>query len=425
MTHVAPEGHGLSEFSELIKKFDKIRDYMRDFYVYGFKTREGYDKKSLRSYDNERRRIESYLSDYMSFRRDSSGKNVFMSVDSSDIPANPLYRAFKAKSFTKNDITLNFLILDILQDGIKLSANEIADIITDEYLVYFEEPVVLDLSTVRNKLSEYVDLGILQTEKDGKKLLYSLATINIDLTGLCDALTFFSEVSPLGVVGSFLLDKGNHENTYLSFKHHYIMHALESEVVDSLLQAIHDNEKVEIINHSPRSGKDVVLEIIPLKFLVSVQGGRRYLCAYSSRFRTILPYRLDYIKSVKTLGTAVNFDMYQEKLEAILAYTWGTSFYNSKSLQWLKMTLQIPHNERFIVNRIEREGRHGKLTQIDETTYEYFVEVFDTMEMIPWVRTFIGRIISIESSCQEFVRTFYSDLDEMYNLYDGGDDDAI
>ncbi len=415
----------MSEFSELIKKFDKIRDYMRDFYVYGFKSREGYDKKSLRSYDNERRRIESYLSDYMSFRRDASGKNVFMSVDSSDIPANPLYRAFKAKSFTKNDITLNFLILDILQDGVKLSANEIADILAGEYLTYFEEPVVLDLSTVRNKLSEYVGLGILQTEKDGKKLLYSLATINIDLTGLCDALTFFSEVSPLGVVGSFLLDKCDHENQFQSFKHHYIMHALESEVVYSLLQAIHNNEKVEIINHSPRSDKDIVLEIIPLKFLVSVQGGRRYLCAYSSRFRTILPYRLDYIKSVKTLGTAVNFDMYQEKLEAILAYTWGTSFYNSKSLQWLKMKLHIPHNERFIVNRIEREGRHGKLTQIDETTYEYFVEVFDTMEMMPWVRTFIGRIISIESSWQEFVRTFYSDLDEMYNLYDGGDDDDI
>lgn len=412
----------MSEFSELIKKFDKIRDYMRDFYVYGFKTREGYDKKSLRSYDNERRRIESYLSDYMSFRRDVSGKNVFVSVDSSDITANPLYRAFKAKSFTKNDITLNFLILDILQDGVKLSANEIADIIASEYLVCFQEPVVLDLSTVRNKLSEYVDLGILQTEKDGKKLQYSLTKTNLDIAGLCDTLTFFSEMSPLGVIGSFLLDKCDHANTYLSFKHHYIMHALESEVVYSLLQAIHNNEKVEIINHSPRSDKDVALEIIPLKFLISVQGGRRYLCAYSSRFRTILPYRLDYIKSVMTVGKALNFDRYQENLEAILAYTWGTSFYNSKSLQWLKMRLNIPHNERFIVNRIEREGRHGKLTQIDETTYEYFIEVFDTIEMMPWIRTFIGRIISIESSYQEFVRTFYADLDEMYNLYSEEDD---
>ncbi len=105
----------MGEYSELIKRFDKIRDYMRDFYVYGFMSREDFkQKKSLRSYDNEKRRIESYLSDYMSFRVDEKGKAVFLSVDSSDISENPLYRAFKAKSFTKNDITLNFILLDIL-----------------------------------------------------------------------------------------------------------------------------------------------------------------------------------------------------------------------------------------------------------------------------------------------------------------------
>ena len=41
-------------YSELIKSFEKIRDYMRDFYVYGFKSREDYTKKSARSYDDER-----------------------------------------------------------------------------------------------------------------------------------------------------------------------------------------------------------------------------------------------------------------------------------------------------------------------------------------------------------------------------------
>lgn len=46
-------------YSELIKNFGKIRDYMREFYIYGFKSREDYTKKSARSYDDERRRIES------------------------------------------------------------------------------------------------------------------------------------------------------------------------------------------------------------------------------------------------------------------------------------------------------------------------------------------------------------------------------
>lgn len=87
-------------YSELVKSFERIRSYMREFYVYGFKSREEYSIKSARSYDNERRRIESWIGDFMSFHQDTSGKNVFLSVDSRRIPHNPLHKAFKAKSFT-------------------------------------------------------------------------------------------------------------------------------------------------------------------------------------------------------------------------------------------------------------------------------------------------------------------------------------
>ena len=45
-------------YSELIKNFERIRDYMREFYVYGFKSRDEFTKKSARSYDDERRREE-------------------------------------------------------------------------------------------------------------------------------------------------------------------------------------------------------------------------------------------------------------------------------------------------------------------------------------------------------------------------------
>ena len=36
----------MAEFQELIKNFDRIRDYMRQFYIYGFKVRGDYDDKS-------------------------------------------------------------------------------------------------------------------------------------------------------------------------------------------------------------------------------------------------------------------------------------------------------------------------------------------------------------------------------------------
>ena len=127
-------------YSELIKNFERIRDYMREFYIYGFKSRNEYTAKSARSYDNERRRIESWLGDFMLFKQNSAGKNVFLSVDSRQIPHNPLYKAFKAKSFTNKDITLHFYILDILDNKDNLSLQEIVEAINDQYLSKFSTP---------------------------------------------------------------------------------------------------------------------------------------------------------------------------------------------------------------------------------------------------------------------------------------------
>ena len=88
-------------YSEFIKAFSRVRDYIREFFVCGFKSREEYDRKSTRSYDNERRRIQSWLSSYMAFRQDASGKNVFLSVDSRHVPHNPgLAKNETSDSFT-------------------------------------------------------------------------------------------------------------------------------------------------------------------------------------------------------------------------------------------------------------------------------------------------------------------------------------
>ena len=93
----------MSSYSELIKNFERIRDYMREFYVFGYKSRDGYEKKSLRSYDDERRRMESWLGDHISYARTPEGKQVFISIDSRTSGHNPLYKAWKAKSFTDGD----------------------------------------------------------------------------------------------------------------------------------------------------------------------------------------------------------------------------------------------------------------------------------------------------------------------------------
>ena len=73
----------MSTYNEFIKNFKRVRSYMRNFYIYNFKSREAFQSKSARSYDDERRLLESWQGNHMSFvRPPPSGKSVFISIDS-------------------------------------------------------------------------------------------------------------------------------------------------------------------------------------------------------------------------------------------------------------------------------------------------------------------------------------------------------
>ena len=47
--------------------------------------------------------------------------------------------------------------------------------------------------------------------------------------------------------------------------------------------------------------------------------------------------------------------------------------------------------------------------------------MYDAAELLPWLRTFIGRIETLECSDETVVRRFYDDLDGMLALYGGED----
>ena len=270
-------------YSELIKDISRIRDYMREFFVYGFKNREEVGGKSARSYDNERRRIESWLGDYMSFRQDTSGKNVFISVDSRHVPRNPLYQAWKASSFTKNDITLHFWLLDILSVNEPKSLTGIIDTIDRNYLSFFDNAGPFDESTLRKKLKEYVDLGLIVTEKQGKQLAYKLPPDEVDLKSWLNAITFYAGENPLGVIGSFLQDKFDSASDCFSFKHNYMLFAPDSGIMLDLLTAIHEHRRVEL-----EVFPDKRRTILPLKIFTSTQGGRQYVAGCNTRTRRVM-----------------------------------------------------------------------------------------------------------------------------------------
>ena len=411
-------------YSELIKNFSRIRDYMREFYLYGFKSRGEYTQKSARSYDNERRRIESILDGYMRFRQTPEGRNVFLSIDSRKVSHNPLYKAWKAGSFTDGDITLHFLLFDILYaPEVALTLQEITEAV-DRKLAVFEEPRVFDESTVRKKLKEYAAEGLLIMEKKGKSVLYRRSEA-AQLPGR-DVLDFFSETAPCGVIGSFLLDKMEAHPGHFAFKHHYITSSMDSEILCALFLAFREKREVTLETIHRPDGQTHVLKAVPLQIMVSVQSGRQYLMAAADHRQRIRSFRLDNILSVSPGEVCGEYDTLRGNLERMRQHIWGVSThsFSGARMEHVDFTVRFGPDEEHIFRRLEREKRCGTVERLSEDTARFSADVYDASEMIPWIRTFICRLTELHFSDPQLQEHFLHDLQEMAEMYgvEGGED---
>ena len=490
-------------YSELIKDFARIRDYMREFFVFGFKSRDEYSLKSARSYDNERRRIESWLGEYMSFRQTETGKNVFLSVDSRDMVQNPLFQAFRARSFTDRDIVLYYYVMDILGDGglvlrtenpetdRSFSVPELMEAMEERYFRRFAKDQSFDLSTLRKKMKEFEELGLVCSEKTGNKVRYRLAgevlgdascvksvgddemdsDVSSEAKGrsladsLREAVSFFSEEVPMGVIGSYILDmlsdriewkRDKTPMVSVSHKHHYILDALDSKVLLQLVSAMSGKQSVTVTSVS-RRGKTSVMRFCPLKIYVSTRQGRWHIYGYQYDRDSFDVLRVDSIRKVETGDAEPRYDGYLRRFEKEQRHLWGVSgnrFGGTSGIrkgivsgkhtinaseqllgedvdnrsvglsgrqavrtQHVEMDVFVGEKEDFIVGRLFREKRCGEVYQVDEHTWRYSADVADTLEMLPWVRTFTGRILRLVSTGGELEEKFYLDLGEMYRMY--------
>lgn len=413
----------MAGYNELIKNFEKIRSYMREFYVYGIKSRSDFNGKSARSYDDERRRLESWLGGHVGFARKNDKKNVFISIDSRVTRHNPLYKAWKAKSFTDGDVTLHFILFDILCNDQKYTLNEITDKIYD-YLAGFDDPMSFDESTLRKKLKEYVSMGLVKTQKQGKKVFYSRAD-DVCLDGCDDLLNFFSEVAPCGVVGSFLLDKTNCQQDCFAFKHHYITSATDSDVLATIFDAIQKQSVVTATSLSNRFLQPRTVTIVPLRVFASVQNGRQHLLAYHVEAGCIRAFRVDNLADLKICDKAQDFDKLISQLDKMQKHMWGVNTKHNgcvRGLQHVDFKIVADQNEDFIVRRLEREKRVGTVTQVDQNTWQFCADLYDLSEIVPWIRTFICRIKEINFSDEQLQKQFLADLRQIYDEYCGEDD---
>jgi hypothetical protein len=58
----------------------------------------------------------------------------------------------------------------------------------------------------------------------------------------------------------------------------------------------------------------------------------------------------------------------------------------------------VGKGEEYVVRALEREKRCGAVTPLGGGSYRFSAKVFDTTELVPWIRSFIGFITELSFS---------------------------
>ena len=422
----------MAGFSELVKTFEKAKGYIRDFFICGFRIRGDFQQKSSRTYDDERRRAESWLGGVLQYDDSVRGRQVFLSVDSSRIPENPLYQMYAAKSFTTNDIRLHFLLLDLLADGEARSLNAVMELLVTEYGAEF------DPQTVRGKLREYAGEGLLTAEKRGNAMFYRLTETEKVLRlrenpALAEAVRFFAADDAFGVIGAEMLHEAGLQNDIFLRKHNYIVHTLEDSILPVLLAAMEQKCTVTLRAYSARLDADDregrAFEAVPMQIIGSLQTGRRYLAAYIPAEGRFHSFRLDYLGALRQGAVFPDYDRSYSEYLAMSRRVYGVSFgapQGGADAEPLRLTvLADPETEPFILQRLEREKRCGILTQERAGQYTLTFDVIDPNEIMHWAKTLIGRIVSVEGGTAALRERFADDIRRMQAMYGGAAHDDL
>jgi len=420
----------MAKFSERIKRYEKIRPYLRDFLIYGIKGRSDYSPTKRRSYDNERRRIEDYLPEYTKEQLHSLGKSLYIHPNLFHTGPNPLFNTYQSKSFTKNDLFLHFILLDLLPESDPaFGMPEILKAI-ESYVHQTEGYTMPDTMTVRNKLNEYSRIGLIEKKTELKKVYYKrspiTAPIFTKLDFLQDALDFYQHTSPIGILGYFLMAANREKplpssltldrQSVFCYKHVYDFHILDYNILTLIFQAMREEKYIDIITYKPRT--PLLALVLPVKILNNLETGRQYLVAYHINEKRLMQFRLDKIKGIKLYNKNEDRRIHLRRLNKLMDTTFGVSLSDRQSTKKIELILKIDErHEKTVIERIQREGYQGELEWISINHFKYCIHVKDPNEMLPWLRTFIGRIVSFHCTDDNVVRKFYNDLYYMKKMY--------
>ena len=274
--------------------------------------------------------------------------------------------------------------------------------------------------------------------KSNKKLYYELSPVilfdffngNNDLEQrFSNMISFFSQVLPLGEIGTFINKRTVNPNNNFYYKHNYIIKALNDYNLINLLNAIKNGKWIDIeCREALNEHQYQRFVCFPIEMRENVSNGTQFLIYYHPAYRSIASIRLDFIDSIR-VGDYPKEYYFEEDIrrsKKLIKFTWGESFdgffegnvkTDVKPSQ-VKFVISFDDKkESFIRNRIKKElpdGSYKEKKQNENLIYaEIVANVINPNDMLQWIRSYTTRIISVEILYNGFV----DDIMRNYKTY--------
>lgn len=422
----------LSDSKLLIRDYSDIRDILRDIYIYGCFSRDDYINKGIsgRKYDNEQRRITSYLPDKF-IKKKREGKRVlpYCSYNMTETSENFLAETYRNKSFTLLDIMSYFFVLTLLKEGQGMTLPELLEVIPEE-----NAEIIYTKDNLRKKLYELIDKGLIVSKKVGRRVLYKTAEDSLgyfetqELTDIYWLLEFVKNVNPIEMPYFFLqrklrlylyADRGIQIDDIHTFqyKHNHLFNVLDNEVVLVILRAIHAQRELNI-QYSFR-GAVFTSSILPIRVIHECNHGRQYVLFYDLASETVKTRRIDRISSAEMMGKAdddiISKAVEESELEESSWCTSGLYFDQDE----VKIEFRIDdESEQYVIERIKREGKNGTIESVASGLYLYTIIVKDPLEMTPWIRSFGERAKVVYSKDGVLEKHLLEDYERAISKYE-------
>ncbi|QGT99805.1 hypothetical protein SYNTR_1212 [Candidatus Syntrophocurvum alkaliphilum] len=344
---------------------------------------------------------------------DIRNREVFKGIYNDYYKNSPVFvlsQLFCLKSIKEKEKSRYEEIIKILNHE-KLTLNNILDLLSEK-----DE---IDEKTLRRYIKYLIDLKVISTSKNNRRLVYSLNNDLIDnlsedeIVHLCDYIYFCIHYLPFSVLGYMLL---NNLDSYLSNKHsikyspvalhrYFMLSRILDEDCSHILSQAISERKNTIVSYFPshmpiaycssssnqNNRKYKKYNLYPLKLIFDCSYGRWYLLAQNKSTGEMQRLRLDRIHDIEIGENTIDeseFLSLQNTIDNDLTNSWILETGLNCEIHIRFYHDDIKGNNNFLKERVITQGRWGEIYNENEGYFDYKITVNGFREIKPWIRSF-------------------------------------